>query len=87
MNCYTRWRNQGPIRPCKRAVPSRHVFGSAFIENNVFDLPQFGKSMLGGRSRGAAKDLWDHCLQLPEWEDHPAFCGDFSGNDTERDSG
>ena len=47
---------------------------------------QFDKSMLGGRSCAAAKELWDHCLQLPEWMNHPAFRGACENNNGARES-
>ena len=31
--------------------------------------------MLGGRSKSAVQEFWDHCLALDEWKNHPVFLG------------
>lgn len=34
---------------------------------------KFRTSFLGNRNKEAIEEFWNHCLGLPQWQNHPVF--------------
>lgn len=62
-------------------MPLKHVVGLPYFayvnfptrQSYAFLPCQFAISMLGNRSEEGVEEFWNHCLNLPDWDNHPVF--------------